>query len=96
MRTSDMDQLAVLEQLCISLYEDWQTYNVSVGGHSPALGLRHSDETKAICSAHAKRRWDGKRAEDIYPAWVFYLPTYKYAAKFGVPKTTWYRCRRRL
>lgn len=90
------EQLARAEQLFIATYDPDQRYNVSIGGECPALGMKHSDETKRICGEHAKRRWDGKRALDLYPEEVFRLSSYKEAAKLGVPKTTWYRTRKEL
>ena len=92
--TNSLDKLYELERMCISLHEDWQTYNTSLGGEHSAYGMRHSDETKQVCSYYAKRRWDGKRVSDKYPDWVFELGSYKEAAKLGVPKTTWYRHRK--
>jgi hypothetical protein len=82
-----------LEQMCISMWEPEQLYNRSAGGKYPAYGMRHSDKTKEICGEYAKQRWDGKRAADKYPEWVFLLTSYKEASQFGVPKTTWYRQR---
>lgn len=93
---TSFENLAKMEQLCISLYEPCQTYNISIGGEFPALGMKHTDETKAICREHAKRRWDGKRATDKYPEWLFHMSSYRKASKFGVPKTTWYRTRKEL
>jgi len=92
---SSKEKMWDMEKLCIGLYEEQQTYNASTGGANPAEGMRHTDQTKSICGKYAKRRWDGKRARDKYPSWVFDLPRYKDAKEYGVPKTTWYRERQR-
>lgn len=84
------------EKLFISLFEPWQLYNKSLGGEHSAYGMRHSQETKELCRQHGLARWDNKRALDTIPAWVFELPSYKEAKKLGIPKTTWYRYRKRL
>jgi len=84
------------EKLLISLHEPWQLYNKSLGGEHSAHGMQHTDETKEICREHALRRWDGRRANDKYPSWVFDVCSYKVAKKFNVPKTTWYRERRKI
>jgi group I intron endonuclease len=94
MSTDSLEDLWQLEKLCISLHEDWQTYNTSLGGEHSAFGMKHTEETKQLCGDYARQRWDGKRAFDKYPDWVFELDSYKEAAKFGVPKTTWYRYRK--
>lgn len=92
--TGSLEELYKLEKLAISLYEPWQTYNCSLGGEHSAYGMRHSQETKDVCGRHALQRWEGARAKDIYPEWVFELSSYKEARKFHVPKTTWYRYRK--
>lgn len=90
--TTTLESLYELEKLVISLHEPHQTYNVSLGGEHSAYGMKHSEETKRVCGDYAKKRWDGKRSKDIYPAEAFSCKTYKEAkAKHGVPKTTWYR-----
>jgi len=88
-----LEELYELEKMTIASYEDWQTYNLSLGGEHSAYGMKHSEETKKVCGQHAKERWNGKRARDKYPDWVFELSSYKEAKKYGVPKTTWYRHR---
>ena len=94
---SDLKKLQSLEQLVISLYEDWQLYNKSLGGEHSAFGMRHTVETKAICSHHALRRWDDKRATDLWSEECFSLGSYKEAkALYGIPKTTWYRTRKQM
>lgn len=94
MFTNSLEELWRLEKLCISMHEDWQTYNTSLGGEHSAFGMKHTEETKQLCGDYARQRWDGKRASDKYPDWVFELDSYKEAAKLGVPKTTWYRYRK--
>lgn len=93
---SDKQSMYKLERICIGLYETWQTYNVSLGGEHSAYGMKHTQEVKDLCGAYAKVRWDGKRALDKYPEFVFRLNSYKEASGYGVPKTTWYRERKRL
>lgn len=90
-----LEQMYFLEETIIALYEDWQTYNISAGGEHSAFGMRHTDETKAICREFAIARWEAKRATDVWPDECFKLPSYKEAKRiYGVPKTTWYRIRR--
>lgn len=88
-----LEELYELEKKVIAMHEDWQTYNLSAGGEHSAYGMRHSDETKKVCREYAKKRWNGRRANDKYPDWVFKLNSYREAKKYGVPKTTWYRHR---
>lgn len=91
-----LESLYELEKQVISSYESSQTYNVSLGGEHSAYGLKHTDEVKAVCGEFAKRRWDGKRSEDIYPQEVFLCASYKEAKNlYGIPKTTWYRQKRK-
>jgi group I intron endonuclease len=95
--TNDLGSLYKLEQLFISLYEDWQTYNISLGGEHSAYGMKHTEQTKKVCGEYAKIRWDGKRTSDIYLEEVFLCKSYKEAKKkYNIPKTTWYRERKRL
>ena len=91
---SSLEKLYEKEKLVISLYEPQQLYNKSLGGEHSAFGMKHSEETKAFCRECTLRKWDGKRAKDIYPNWVFELGSYAEASKLGVPKTTWYRHRK--
>lgn len=94
MRCDNLEYLREKEKLLISLHEPWQVYNKSLGGEHSAYGMRHTKEVKEVCKEHALRRWEGKRASDKYPDWVFNLCSYGVAKKFGIPKTTWYRQRR--
>jgi len=89
-----LESLYEKEKMCISLYEPWQLYNKSLGGEHSAYGMKHTEETKEMCRQASVSRWDGHRARDVYPHWVFDLPTYKEAKKYGIPKTTWYRERK--
>jgi group I intron endonuclease len=92
---SSLERMYHLEQVVISLYEGWQLYNKSTGGEHSAMGMKHTDETKALCGEYAKRRWDSKRALDLWPDECFKARSYKEAkAVYGIPKTTWYRVRR--
>lgn len=88
-----LDSLYQKEILMISLEEPEKLYNKSLGGEHSAYGMKHTEETKTLCSDAAKRRWDGLRSLDKYPSFVFLLSSYKEAKKYGVPKTTWYRLR---
>jgi group I intron endonuclease len=93
---SSLPRMYELEKLVISLYEEWQLYNKSTGGEHSAMGMKHTDETKALCGEYAKRRWDSKRALDLWPEECFKARSYKEAkAAYGIPKTTWYRVRRK-
>ena len=90
--TTALERLYELEKLVIGMHEFEQTYNISLGGEHSAYGMKHSEETKQLCGEYAKKRWDGRRSHDLYPAEAFLCETYKEAkAKYGVPKTTWYR-----
>jgi group I intron endonuclease len=89
-----LEDLYDLEKQTISSYNPSQTYNTSLGGEHSAYGMKHTDEVKTLCGEFAKRRWDGKRATDVYPKEAFLCETYR-AAKDNnnIPKTTWYRKR---
>jgi group I intron endonuclease len=96
-KCSTLDRLYKLEQMIISLYEVWQIYNKSTGGEHSAMGMKHTEETKALCKEHGLRRWDSKRALDIWPEECFNTQSYKEAkAVYGIPKTTWYRVRKQM
>jgi len=91
---NNVESLYEKEKLTISLFEPWQLYNKSLGGEHSAFGMRHTEETKQVCREYSKKRWDGRRALDKWPLWVFSLCSYSVAKKFNVPKTTWYRGRK--
>jgi group I intron endonuclease len=93
LRCEDFERLCKLEQMVIQSYENWQTYNISKGGSAPAYGMTHSAYTKRLCGKYAKEGWDGKRAKDKWPEFIFRLSTYREARQYGIPKTTWYRYR---
>jgi group I intron endonuclease len=90
---SSLKSLYDKEKLLISLEEPEMRYNKSLGGEHSAYGMKHSDQTKAICKQATEKRWEGKRVTDIYPSFVFELDSYKETKKYGIPKTTWYRNR---
>lgn len=93
--TTTLEKLYKLERLIIGMHEFEQTYNVSLGGEHSAYGMKHSEKTKQLCGEYSKKRWEGKRSHDLYPAEAFLCETYKEAkAKYAVPKTTWYRNKR--
>jgi len=97
MIASDLQGMYKLEKMVIAMYEPWQTYNTSLGGEHSAYGMKHSEETKAVCGEYAKRRWDGNRALDKYPMEAYLCSSYKEARlKYGIPKTTWYRTKKVL
>ena len=94
MTCSTKEAMYKAEMFCISLYEQWQIYNTSLGGEHSAYGMRHTEETKAVCRQHGLRRWDGKRSSDTWADEVFSCSSYKEAKSlYGIPKTTWYRGR---
>lgn len=93
LKCNNFDELCRLEKMVISLHEPCQLYNISSGGDAPSYGMKHSEKTKRICGEYSKKRWEGNRAKDKWPEWVFRLGSYKEAKEFGVPKTTWYRHR---
>lgn len=95
-RLLSVERMWQVESLFIELdIDDGKLYNVSRGGECPALCMKHNEETRDICGEHARRRWDGKRAKDLYPKEAFSTLSYKEARDmYGVPKTTWYRQRR--
>ena len=95
-KCASLEKLQSLEQMVIGSYEQWQLYNKSLGGEHSAFGMKHTEETKAICRQHALERWDNKRAVDMWPEECFSLSTYKEAkAIYGIPKTTWYRIKKK-
>ena len=59
-------------------------------GRQPALGMQHSEETKALCGLHGKARWD---KYGRYPNEVLDYGFAESNRKFGISKTHYYRLR---
>lgn len=60
-------------------------------GKKPALGMKHSQETKDLCGYYGKLRWD------LYGRYPKEVTTYSFAVakeKFGISKTHYYRLKR--
>jgi group I intron endonuclease len=92
---SDIESLHKAEKLCISLYEEHQRYNKSLGGEHSAYGMRHTEEVKEVCREASKKRWEGRRATEVWPKEALLCTTYKDAKTlFNIPKTTWYRLKK--
>ena len=60
-------------------------------GGKPALGLKHSEETKLLCGLHGKDRWD---KYGRYPEEVLDYGFTESNKKFGISKTQYYRLRK--
>jgi group I intron endonuclease len=60
-------------------------------GKKPALGMKHSDETKKLCGTYAKARWD---KEGRYSKEVLEYGFTEANKKFGISKTHYYRLRK--
>jgi len=92
---------------CYNLHLGGNTgYNVSAGtraaewklklragraGGKPALGLKHSEETKKLCGEYSKAWWDKKGR---YPKEVLDYGFTVSNKKFGISKTQYYRLRK--
>jgi predicted GIY-YIG superfamily endonuclease len=79
-------------------YHEWTTkLKARRVGKQPALGMKHSEETKIICGKHGAKRWDNKRASDKWEDHMFDCGSPKIALElYGIPRTTYYRERKRL
>ena len=75
---------------------DWKRrLSASRQGKKPFKGKSHTEETKAVCGEHAKKRWDGKRASDLWDLEeILSLGFAEANRRYGIPKTTYYRARR--
>lgn len=60
-------------------------------GGKPALGLKHSEETKQLCGIHGKARWD---KYGRYPEEVLDYGFTESNKKFGISKTQYCRLRK--
>lgn len=60
-------------------------------GKKPALGMRHTEETKKLCGEYGKLRWD---IHGRYPADVLGYSFIEANKKFGISKTHYYRLRK--
>jgi len=60
-------------------------------GQKPALGMKHSAETKELCGAYGKLRWD---IYGRYPVDVTKLSFPAARDKYGISKTHYYRLRK--
>lgn len=62
-------------------------------GKQPALGMSHSEATKALCGKYGKLRWD---LYGRYPADVTRYPFKEAKKLFEISKTHYYRLKRSL
>lgn len=60
-------------------------------GKKPALGMKHSEETKKLCGLYGKARWD---KYGRYPNEVLDYGFTEANKKFGISKTHYYRLRK--
>ena len=61
-------------------------------GRKPALGMKHTDETKKLCGEYGKLRWD---MYGRYPEEVIQYSFKEAKDKFGISKTHYYRLLKR-
>lgn len=61
-------------------------------GRKPALGMKHTDETKRICGEYSRQRWD---KHGRYPKEVMNYGFTEANKKFGISKTHYYRLKKR-
>lgn len=61
-------------------------------GKTPALGMKHTEETKALCGEYGKLRWDIHGRYDVDA--VVSLRCVDAMRKYGVSKTHYYRLKR--
>lgn len=61
-------------------------------GRKPALGMKHTEETKKLCGEYGKKRWD---KYGRYPSEVVNHPFKDAKAKFNISKTHYYRLLKR-
>ena len=63
-------------------------------GKTPALGMKHTDETKAICGAYGKLRWDkyGRYPKEE----ILKLGFTEANKKFKISKTHYYRLKKEI
>lgn len=60
-------------------------------GKTPALGMRHTEETKKLCAEYGKLRWD---IHGRYPAEVLSYSFAEANRRYGISKTHYYRLRK--
>lgn len=60
-------------------------------GRTPALGMKHTEETKKLCGEYGKLRWD---IHGRYPQEVLELGFAEAHRIYGISKTHYYRMRR--
>lgn len=72
--------------------DEWKAkLRVKRKGKTPALGMKHTDETKKLCGEYGKLRWD---IHGRYPDDVTSLSFKAAKEKYGISKTHYYRLRR--
>ncbi len=60
-------------------------------GRTPALGMKHSEQTKKLCGTYGKARWD---KYGRYPAEVLDLSFAEAYSKYGISRTHYYRLKK--
>ena len=72
--------------------EEWkEKLSKARKGKKPALGMKHTEETKKLCGEYGKLRWD------IYGRYPSEVLDYRFAEanrRFGISKTHYYRLRK--
>lgn len=72
--------------------KEWRKkLSVARQGRKPALGMKHSEETKALCGTYGRARWD---KYGRYPGEVLDFGFAEANRKFGISKTHYYRLRK--
>ena len=62
-------------------------------GRTPAVGLKHSEEVKEVCSIASKKRWE---ISGTYPPDVVNYSFAKAREIYGISKTHYYRLKEKL
>jgi len=74
--------------------EEWRAkLSAARKGKKPALGLKHTDATKAMSSIAGKKRWD---IYGRYPDNVVDFSFKEATANFGISKTHYYRLKKQV
>ena len=75
------------------LKDAWRAkLSIARKGRKPALGMKHTDETKKLCGEYGKLRWD---IHGRYPEEVITYSFKEAKEKFSISKTHYYRLLKR-
>lgn len=75
------------------LKDEWKAkLSIARQGRKPALGMKHTDETKKLCGEYGKKRWD---IYGRYSIEVTQLSFKEAKEKFNISKTHYYRLLKR-